>query len=117
MEPIISPWLIYSLSIVGNLWRLCAFVAGVSLAVAFVIRIEIGDTYDERSLEKYNRWLKISIALGIIFGLLAFFLPTRETYIAMIAASYATTDNIQAVQGNIIDFIAKLTEAASQYMK
>lgn len=117
MEPIISPWLIYSLSIVGNLWRLCAFVSAISLVGAFVIRIEISDTYDESSLKKYTRWLKISIALGIIFGLLAFFLPTKETYMAMIAASYATPDNIQAVQGNIIDLIAKLTEAVSQHMK
>ena len=117
MEPIVSPWLIYSLSIVGNLWRLCAFVSAISLAGAFVIRIEIGDTYDESSLKKYKRWLKISIAFGIIFGLFAFFLPTKETYMAMIAASYATPDNIQAVQGNIVDFVGKLTEAASKYMK
>ena len=117
MEPIISPWLIYSISIVGNLWGLCGLACILFLFGAVVIRIEMNDVYNKEDLEKYKLWLKRSIALGIIFGLLSFFLPRKETYMAMIAASYATPDNIQAVQGNIVDFVGKLTEAVSQNMK
>lgn len=117
MEPIVSPWLIYSLSIVGSLWELCSFISVTCLLLAFVMRIEMNDIYDENDLSKCRRWLKLLIVVAAVFALLSFFLPTKETYMAMIAASYVTTDNIQAVQGNIIDFIAKLTEAASQHMK
>lgn len=117
MEPIISPWLIYSLSIVGSLWKLCGFISAICLLLAFVMRIEMNDIYDEKALSKCHCWLKLLIVVAAVFALLSFFLPTKETYMAMIAASYATPDNIQIVQGNIIDFVGKLTEAVSQNMK
>ena len=117
MEPIISPWLIYSLSIVGSLWKLCSFISAICLFLAFVMRIEMNDIYDEKDLSKCRHWLKLLIVGAVVFALLSFFFPTKETYTAMIAASYATPDNIQAVQGNVVDFVGKLTEAVSQNMK
>ena len=117
MEPIISPWLIYFAAVVESFRSACILLLFICIAVSIVICMEINDTYDIKYLVKYKCWLKRSIALCIIFGMLVILLPTKEMCMAMIAASYATTDNIQAVQGNIIDFIAKLTEAVSQNMK
>ena len=114
MEPIISPWLIYSLAIVGGLWKVCLFV---STCFVFGIVAFCGLLMDADSVEDAAHcrcWLKRSIVGAIIFALLAFFLPTKETYVAMIVASYVTPDNIQAVQGNIVDFVSQIVNAVNQ---
>ena len=117
MEPIISPWLVYFAGVVEGFRVACILLLFICIAVSIIIWVEINDTYNKEALLKYKRWLKKSIALCIIFGVLVILLPTKEMCMAMIAASYATQDNIQAVQGNIIDFVGKLTEAVSQNMK
>lgn len=38
-------------------------------------------------------------------------IPDKETCLAMLAVYYITPDNIQTVQGNIVDFVEQLANA------
>ena len=61
-----------------------------------------------------KRYIKIGKYLIVIFAVLSFLavvIPDKETCLAMLAAYYITPDNIQAVQGNIVDFVGQLANA------
>lgn len=114
MEPIISPWLIYLLSLVGALKVVSAIAGGVSLVGLLIGVMTLAEDFSEEDRKKSKRVCKYS-ALGIIiFVLLSIFIPSEETLMAMIAASYATPDNIQAMQGNIVDFVSQIVNAINQ---
>ena len=61
-----------------------------------------------------KRYIKIGKYLIVIFAVLSFLavvIPDKETCLTMLAVYYITPDNIQAVQGNIIDFVGQLANA------
>ena len=61
-----------------------------------------------------KRYIKIGKYLIVIFAVLSFLavvIPDKETCLAMLAVYYITPDNIQAVQGNIVDFVGQLANA------
>ena len=61
-----------------------------------------------------KRYIKIGKYLIVIFAVLSFLavvIPDKETCLTMLAVYYITPDNIQVVQGNIIDFVGQLANA------
>jgi hypothetical protein len=123
MEPIVSPLIIYILSVVDHLLGFIKLLLGtdVILCICLIIfrwntKIDLDyeitqkgrDLYREK-LGSYNKGLKYSIIAGIVLGFLCVVIPNRDTLIAMLVASYVTPDNLstanEVVKSNIQDYI------------
>ena len=143
MEPIISPWLIYLINFITNLHLLVAPIFGLSAVFSLGLLIEIASSqinnedyfshyksfgYSDASAERATeleikkkvdamkvkvKWFKLSFIIFCVSSLLFLFLPDRETVLAMLVTSYVTPDNIQAVQGNIVDFVSQIVNAVN----
>lgn len=144
MEPIISPWLLYLINFITNLHLLVMPVFGLSAVFSLGLLIDIASAqmnnedyfshyksfgYSDANAERAKeleikkkvdemkvkvKWFKLSFIIFCVSSLLFMFLPDRETILAMLAASYVTPDNIQAVQGNIVDFVSQIVNAVNQ---
>ena len=60
------------------------------------------------------KWFKLTFIIFCVSCLLFLLLPTKEAMLTMLAANYATPDNIHAVQGNIVDFVSQIVNAVNQ---
>lgn len=123
MEPIISPWLIYAINVVHNVTGIVIFMLVLSVIgiVLFGFSYSVNDSEYSETERKNRRfaakWLKRSFVFLAVAVTIGTFIPSKETMVAMLISSYVTPDNVQAVQGNIVDFVGKLTEAVSQNIK
>lgn len=114
MEPIISPWIIYIVSVVSKINNLLDFLLVMStivLAVALFVAPIMMDNGHGKALKKI---LKYSGIVFTISGFLGVVIPDKDTLIAMLAAQYVTPDNVQAVQGNIAEFVSNIIKATKQ---
>lgn len=107
MEPIISPWWFYLIGIAGYVKGALILGAGI---LVFLSAIVILDCY-EKSDKKLCIWTGV---IAIVMLLLSAFIPDRQTAYTMLAASVITPDNIQTVQGNIVDFIANVAKSTQE---
>lgn len=57
------------------------------------------------------KYAKISAIVAVTCAVVLIIVSSKDTLIAMLAATYITPDNIQAVQGNIIDFVKQIVKA------
>lgn len=123
MDPIISPWLIYAINVVHNITGIVIFMLVLSVVgiVLFGFSYSVNDSEYSETERKNRRfaakWLKRSFVFLAVAVTIGTFIPSKETMVAMLISIYATPDNIQSAQGNIVDFVGKLTEAVSQNMK
>lgn len=114
MTPIVSPWLLYLIGLCDRIHN-CIFVVEAILVLAIFLTIAcMVNPYDGEDTSKYNRNLKIFIVSFIVLGVINCIVPSQETALQMLAASVVTPDNIQAVQGNIVDFISEVAKAIKQ---
>lgn len=107
MEPIISPWVIYAAHIMESV-RIGAILMGVGYiaVLSFVWIIEDMDCGDKKFVTFMLRkkwYLIVSLVLLVV-------IPTKEDILSMIALYYITPDNVQAVQGNVVEFIKQIIE-------
>ena len=100
MEPIISPWLIYALSLVDPLIMTLAVIAMLAITVLIIVYTDV-DFIDQRS----SVVVKATWAVFIISTLLAIFIPSKNTLIAMYIANHVTPDNISNAQELITTII------------
>lgn len=98
MEPIISPWLIYAISISDsikdafNVFTIIIFIGGIIVACILTFA-------DELEWVSENKTTTIKGTIGwfvffIIFGLLSILTPSKNTLIGMIVADQITYDNV-----------------------
>ena len=106
MEPIISPWWFYLVGIVGYIGTTLRIGA---LALGCLVAVVVFDC--EKSTEKICIWVGVAAAIML---LLSAFIPDRQTAYTMLAASVITPDNIQAAQGNIVDFIMNVAKSIQE---
>lgn len=107
MEPIISPWWFYLIGIAGYVnaaFKIGAIVLG-GLALL------IGWDCDQEPIRRFC--IKMGIA-AVVMLFISAFIPDKQTAYTMLAASMITPDNIQAVQGNIVDFIANVAKSMQE---
>ena len=122
MDPIISPWLIYLISVINNI-RIFAFllglIFGLPLLICFVsdyfnsVNVDILTPYqlDEyEELKKRNsKQIKKYFILCLTFILVELLIPSKETLITMLIANTITPDNInmsnEIVKHNIQDYV------------
>ena len=107
MEPIISPWIIYVLHVFDKLYFACGMVLVCGVTVSPLLAI-FGNMEESECMMKYAKILAIVAA---ICALVLIIVPNKDTLIAMLAATYITPDNIQAVQGNVVEFIRQISGA------
>lgn len=100
MEPIISPWLIYALPLVDTLIITLAIVAMLACTVLVIIYTDYA-FYDDRK----SKAVKAIWATLIISTLLAIFIPSKNTLIAMYIANQVTPDNLSNAQEIITTII------------
>jgi hypothetical protein len=111
MEPIISPWLIYWISVLSNLNNLAHTISCIS-AVLILALIPAYFCIDisEDTKDKVIRILKISIIVFVISGLLSVLIPSKNDMIGMLVLSYITPDNIDLVQDNMVEFVKRIMD-------
>jgi hypothetical protein len=107
MEPIISPWIIYALHVYDNIYFTCRILMMCGLIIAPLLAL-FGSMEEEAYMMKYA---KISAIVAVVCAIVLIIVPGKDTLIAMLAASYITPDNIQLVQGNVLEFIKQISEA------
>lgn len=103
MEPIISPWLIYALPLVDTLIITLAIVGMLAITVLVIIYTDY-DFYDKRNSNE----VKAIWAVLIISTLLAIFIPSKNTIIAMYIANHVTPDNLSNAQELITTIIKQV---------
>ena len=101
MEPIISPWIIYVLPLVDTLIAVLSVVAMITMPILIILYIDHDFRVDTGSTIVKGVW-----AVFIISTLLAIFIPSKETLIAMYIANQVTPDNLSTAQ-EIITAILK----------
>lgn len=112
MNPIISPWLIYFISILSDLQELVyslTIVFLITLAIIFFLWTYYRDNGAEFEFVKKGKH-KIIIFFEIISILGIIFIPSKETIYAMVVAKYVTSDNIEMVGGSVKDSIDYIFE-------
>lgn len=122
MDPIVSPWLIYLISVINSI-RIFAFILGlvfsIPLLIYFVsdyfnsINVDILtlyqlDEYEEIKIRN-SKEIKKYFILTIIFILIGLLIPSKETLITMLIANVITPDNInmsnEFIKHNIQDYV------------
>lgn len=108
MEPIISPWIIYAVSLAGKINTIAfvgAFILGVVIFIAGAMYL-MEDAKEAKGFIK-KAWIPFAICMAM-----AILVPEKSVLLAMVAVQYITPDNVQAVQGNIVDFVGQIAQAA-----
>lgn len=125
-EPIISPWLFYWLEVLDNLRGVMVGILLLSTMIAVFSPIFFADDnlrefFRTIIRSKFLRNCVIAIVFMSAIGLL--FVPTKETALRMVVASYATPQNIEfitektgkAIDGGIDYIVDKIVEAADKW--
>ena len=96
MEPIVNPWFIYWLGVIEGLKTLnIVILALVNIGLFFVIIFYIFDELTPDDWKTFKLWLRLSIGILILTILVAVFVPSRNTLIAMYIADNITSDNVE----------------------
>lgn len=112
MEPIVSPWVFYAISLCGKVSAAGQLMMFASVAVFIISSVfYFGDKELPADLKKAT---KIAFVLFIVGGIIFLLVPNKETAITMLTASVVTPDNITAVQDNAVDFIQKIAKAVAE---
>lgn len=122
MDPIVSPWLIYLISVINSI-RIFAFILGLVFSIPLLIYFVSDffnyinenilfpyqlDEYEE--LKKRNsKQIRKYFILCLTFILVGLLIPSKETLITMLIANVITPDNInmsnEIVKHNIQDYV------------
>lgn len=108
MEPIISPWVIYAAHIMESV-RVVAILMAVGYIVVLPL-VWIMEDMDGGN-EKFATFMLRQKWYLIVSLVLLVVIPTKEDMLSMIALYYITPDNVQAVQGNVLELIRQISEA------
>lgn len=111
MKPIINPWLIYLINLLGNLKGLLTIaltLLGCAAVVLVIILVLFSDYLQDNDIVAGKKYLKKSIIWFCVSGLLFAVVPSKDTMYTMIVLENVTTDSIQAVGKtgkDVIDYI------------
>lgn len=107
MNPIISPWIIYVIQVLSSLHDIAIAFLTISCVLAIIM---LPHAIIEEA-EEPQKYLKMAVIIAAVSGGLSVIIPNQETMLAMLTASYITPENIQLVQGNIVDFVKQIIES------
>lgn len=122
MDPIVSPWLIYLISVINSI-RIFAFllglIFGLPLLICFVsdyfnsVNVDILTPYQldqyAEIKEKNVKQIKKYFILCLTFILVGLLIPSKETLITMLISNVITPDNInmsnELIKYNVQDYV------------
>jgi hypothetical protein len=120
MKPIISPIWFYLVNLFSKVEILTeALIAlGVILTIIFaiiVIAVEVdGEFVSEEERKKWYGYIKKSIIIAIIAGIMYCAIPSEATCYKMMAAQVVTPDNISTVGKTSEDIINYIVESVKE---
>lgn len=91
MTPIISPWVIYGLSLCNGAKALLVFGAACGLVMCGWLCLEDGAV---------KKWIVATLSLVLIVGLL---IPSKTTALQMLVAQNVTYERVDVVGETIVD--------------
>ena len=96
MEPIVSPWFVYLLGVVDGIGFVAAALAftGLLASIGLTVAVVGMRCEEDEEVAKIEPLRKGVIVLTVFFSLLAIFVPSRNTLIAMYVAKNITPDNV-----------------------
>lgn len=122
MDPIVSPWLIYLISVINSI-RIFAFLLGLIFGLPLLIYF-VSDCFNsinedilfpyqldqyEEIKEKNAKQIKKYFILCLTFILVGLLIPSKETLITMLIANVITPDNInmsnELIKHNVQDYV------------
>ena len=112
-EPIINPWVFYLISLCDKVSVACTITTMVFVGMAVVMTIGMaidGDPAD-KSLRKI---VVILYAVGGVSALLALFVPSSETAIAMLVAKNVTPETIRLAGKTATESVEIITKTILQ---
>ena len=112
MEPIISPWGFYAISLCDKVSVAGQFMMFASMCM-FIISL-IPYLEDGKLSADLKKATKIAFVLFIVGGIIFLLVPNKETAITMLTASIITPDDVTAIQDNVVDFIQKIAKAVAE---
>jgi hypothetical protein len=104
MEPIISPWIIYAISVLSSV-KFILMLGCVVSSIVWGMSIILNEEDGAKILFKYS-----SIAF-IVCIMPTILIPSKETMLTMLTLHYVTPDNLSLVQNNVVEFIQEIVEA------
>lgn len=110
MEPIISPWVFYAAEVANGV-KVFLIISPLFLSLAVMLYSLFLVDCAGGVPPGFGR--KAAKALATAFAIewsLAVFVPSEPTIYKMMAAQLVTSDNIRAVQGNLVDFIGQVAK-------
>lgn len=115
MEPIVSPWIIYLIELLDNIKNLICIL----VSMIIVLSIPYGGVYVEISHEYADMVKYFKKVAIIVVTLLCIYsiIPSKETAISMIVASFITPDNINLTENHLIELINRIIEAGKITMQ
>ena len=121
MEPIISPWVLYWVSVLSNVNDLIGIINWLSIiSIILAVAVHLVDYMnymngDERVImPNWIKYIKISLIVTCISGLLYVFIPDKQTMISMIAVSYITPDNINVSTDYVVELVQRIADAVKE---
>lgn len=108
MEPIISPWIFYLISVSESLKVFSITATILIFVLLFSLFIVRTVTFDEEPRAELCKWIRISAISVVIFSFLSIALPSEQTSYNMLTAQYATSNNIQNGKEAIVDMIREI---------
>lgn len=121
MEPIISPWVLYWVSVMCNINDLVAIINWLSImSIILVVAVHLVDYKNYMNgdeiviIPNWTKYIKISLIVTCVSGLLYVFIPDKQTMISMIAVSYITPDNINITTDCVIELVQRISEAVNE---
>lgn len=110
MTPIISPWWFYLFDVVETLDIItCVFASLMTASLLFLVIF----SFVER---KKIKGTKLVAALYLISGIMAIFVPSKETCYQMAAASLVTPDNLTITGEAVTDIIDYIVESVDKVL-
>lgn len=130
MKPIISPWLIYFLSVLDGINLVCGgiFILGlIGIPAALFIIYCMNDDYwgrEKNAVQKAFSGMKPYIIAYAIFVAVACFIPSKTTVYQMIVAKELTPNNISTITQatgdtaeDIADYVVDIINRVSEAVK
>lgn len=122
MDPIVSPWLIYLISVINSV-RIFAFILGLVFSIPLLIYF-VSDFFNyinenilfpyqldeyEEFKKRNSKQIKKYFILCLTFILVGLLIPSKETLITMLIANVITPDNInmsnELIKHNVQDYV------------
>ena len=121
MEPIISPWILYWVSVLSNVNDLIGIINWLSIiSIILAVAVHLVDYMNYMNgdesviMPNWIKYIKISLIVTCISGLLYVFIPDKQTMISMIVVSYITPDNINVSTDYVVELVQRIAEAVKE---